>query len=88
MEKALEQLSYVQRVFFGRGIELVIAKFLAAEAKHGWNGKWRVADQKEVQKAFYEHINKGDPRDIIIYCLIMLWHGWTIKTPTQLKGMR
>lgn len=54
----------------------MVAKFIAAEAKHKWKDYWKVTTETEWRKAFEEHVKKGDPRDVMIYCAIALARGW------------
>jgi hypothetical protein len=61
------------------GVEQCLDKFAAAELKHHWKDKFLTAKEDEIQAAFREHVAKGDPRDVVVYCFIMLWHGWKIK---------
>jgi len=54
-------------------------KFAEAERKHKWQDKFLTATEDEVQEDFKRHVAKGDPRDVAIYCFIMIFRGWSIK---------
>lgn len=53
-------------------------KFIAAQMKHGWNDYWAYTTEPEWRAAFHEHVMKGDPRDVMIYCAIALARGWKL----------
>lgn len=57
----------------------VVEKFLAAEEKHGWKDEWtRIGEQREKFIAeLQRHVQKGDPRDVAIYCAIAQHYGWS-----------
>lgn len=67
------------RELFRIGIKAVMQKFAFAERKHQWKDAFLTADKEIIQKDLYAHLEKGDPRDVIIYCLILLYHGWSTK---------
>lgn len=72
-------VSHAGRELFRTGVITVLKKFAVAEKKHAWNDLFITCSEDAVQEDFRRHIEKGDPRDVIIYCLIMIYRGWTIK---------
>lgn len=57
----------------------IIDKFVAAEVKHNWQDEWRTASKEVIQKRFHEHVQKGDPADVAIFAIIMMYHGYSTK---------
>ena len=72
----LSRLSPAAANMIGAATRQMIEKFVAAEAKHGWNDKWRWCSETEWRADFEAHVKKGDPRDLMIYCAIALARGW------------
>ena len=57
-------------------------KLHAAEIKYAYSDNWMLPDwEKECRANFLAHINKGDPRDVAIYCAFMWKHGWPTIAP-------
>ena len=53
-------------------------KLRVAELKYGYADEWRRKDWMEVCKAeLIRHIDKGDPRDVAIYCAFLHYHNQT-----------
>lgn len=54
--------------------EELAAKMRAAEEKYGYSNGWKNTDwMEELKRHFKNHIEKGDPRDVAVYCAF-LWH--------------
>jgi hypothetical protein len=55
-----------------------------ARLKHGYEGHtWRSPDWEALwRQEVFEHIAKGDPRDVAIYCAFGWYHGWSLVEPT------
>lgn len=65
-----------------RFAQIMAEKFHAAEVKHGYTDAW-LGDgwEDECRTALYEHLAKGDPRDVANYCAFMWHHGWSTAIP-------
>lgn len=62
-------------------------KLYKAQLKYGYDTDWKQDWwQSQCQAKFYQHIAKGDPRDVAAYCAFMWWHGWSTKTPESLES--
>ena len=58
------------------------AKLRAAEIKYGYTDNWARHDWKEeCQRHLLEHLAKGDPRDVAIYCAFLWHHAWPTLPP-------
>ncbi len=64
----------------GEATQRMTEKFIAAEQKHKWKDYWQATTEAEWRKGFEEHIRKGDPRDVMIYCAIAIARGWSTAT--------
>ncbi|KAF6596661.1 DUF551 domain-containing protein [Cronobacter sp. EKM101R] len=52
-------------------------KLHKAEQKYGYSNGWMSPDwYNECLQSLWEHIEKGDPRDVAAYCAFMWHHGW------------
>lgn len=52
-------------------------KLHRAEQKYGHANGWMATGwYNECLQQFWEHIVKGDPRDVAAYCAFMWYHGW------------
>lgn len=61
-------------------------KLHAAEEKYGYDDGWSgSAWEDECRERLYEHLEKGDPRDVANYCAFMWHHGWNTKAPVALR---
>lgn len=74
---------------------LALAKKLRlAEEKYGHTDGWSRDDwEAECRDHLYQHLEKGDPRDVAAYCAFMWHHGWItyrpeITAPPADAGMR
>lgn len=57
-------------------------KLKDASEKYGYNDDWSKDDWKDsLATQLYEHVLKGDPRDVAAYCAFAWYHGWPV-TPT------
>lgn len=57
--------------------EAMAAKLREAEQKYGYRNGWRTQDwETECRQHMHDHIAKGDPRDVAIYCAFMWCRGW------------
>lgn len=54
--------------------EAMIEKLASAEKKYGYTNLWMNSDwMDECRAKLFEHVLKGDPRDVAAYCMF-LWH--------------
>ena len=69
-------------VAFSRVLEY---KMRIAAARYGYVGSpWRSPDwEVEWRSALREHVEKGDPLDVAIYCMFGWYHGWST---TEVSG--
>lgn len=67
------------RELFRMAVKNIIRKFADAEKKHNWKDLFLTATETDIQEAFREHLKKGDPRDVAIFCFIMIFRGFSIK---------
>ncbi|HCB3603246.1 TPA: DUF3850 domain-containing protein [Klebsiella aerogenes] len=52
-------------------------KLYKAEQKYGRSIDWMKDDwYDDCLQSLWEHIEKGDPRDVAAYCAFMWYHGW------------
>lgn len=52
-------------------------KLYKAEQKYGRSTDWMKDDwYGDCLQSLWEHIEKGDPRDVAAYCAFMWYHGW------------
>ena len=62
--------------------ETLASKMKDNQEKYGYGNEWKTQDwEDDCRKDMIEHIEKGDPRDVGIYCAIMNHRRWltTIK---------
>ena len=71
------------RELFKISVKSIIRKFADAEKKHNWKDLFLAASEIDIQHAFREHIEKGDPRDVAIFCFIMIFRGWKIQSKSE-----
>lgn len=70
-----------------RFAEELAIKLRKAEVKYGYTNKWKNDDWRyQCANDLIDHIVKGDPLDVAIYCAFMWHHGWktSIKTVTRI----
>ncbi|HHZ8310772.1 MAG: hypothetical protein KHZ25_27215 [Klebsiella oxytoca] len=52
-------------------------KLYKAEQKYGRSTDWMKDDwYDDCLQSLWDHIEKGDPRDVAAYCAFMWYHGW------------
>lgn len=52
-------------------------KLIKNQEKYGWSNEWLTRDwEEECRQEMIEHLKKGDPRDIAIYTMFMIYRGW------------
>ncbi|WP_434117054.1 hypothetical protein [Klebsiella michiganensis] len=62
-------------------------KLYKAEQKYGRSTDWMKSDwYDDCLQSLWEHIAKGDPRDVAAYCAFMWWHGWSTKPAEGLES--
>ena len=55
-------------------------KLYNAEKKYGRSTDWMKDDwYEDCLQSLWEHIEKGDPKDVAAYCAFMWHHGWKAK---------
>nr|WP_301538314.1 hypothetical protein [Providencia rettgeri] len=60
--------------------EVVAEKMRATELKRGMTNEWTKPDwESACINDFLRHVDKGDPRDLAVYAIMMIHHGWTTK---------
>lgn len=61
-------------------------KLRDAELKYGRTDGWLRHDwEHECHKQLADHMAKGDPRDVAIYCAFMWARGWSTNPPRKLR---
>lgn len=56
-------------------------KLLKNQSKYGWSNEWLTSDwEQECREEMMKHIQKGDPRDVAIYAMFMMYRGWSTAT--------
>lgn len=59
-------------------------KLYNAEVKYGRQTDWMKDDwYAACRQSLWEHIAKGDPRDVAAYCAFMWYHGWKTEAAQQ-----
>ncbi|AIO65770.1 hypothetical protein [Burkholderia oklahomensis] len=59
-----------------------VMKDKLAQARAKGRGGWEMCDRRELSRTLHEHIEKGDPRDVANFCM-MLWHHGVAISPAQ-----
>lgn len=67
-------------------------KLAAAEVKYGYGDSWATPDDEDWPhpKCFTDlvkHLQKGDPRDVAIYCAFLWYHGLSTSKCIEMAGM-
>ena len=58
-------------------------KMREAEIKYGYSGGWTDPNwEAKCRAELWDHIVKGDPRDVAIYAMFMWYHGWSTAKPS------
>ena len=61
--------------------EEIRQKMIKSQKKYGWSNEWLTQDwEDECRKQMIEHFKKGDPRDVAIYSIFMIYRGWSTNT--------
>ncbi|MGE9312868.1 hypothetical protein ACLOAU_14565 [Niabella sp. CJ426] len=56
-------------------------KMIKNQEKYGYGNEWLTEEwEQECRDNMMEHIQKGDPRDVAIYALFMMYRGWSTKS--------
>lgn len=57
-------------------------KMIRNQEKYGWTNEWLTSNwEDECRDEMMKHLGKGDPRDVAIYAMFMIFRGWsTIKS--------
>lgn len=59
--------------------EELARKLRANEIKHGFGTDWAsTLTEERCRRDMFEHMGKGDLRDVAIYCAFMWRRGWTL----------
>ncbi len=59
-------------------------KLRAAELKYEYSDGWKTESwEEECRQHMHDHVAKGDPRDVAIYCAFMWARGWSTKGPLR-----
>lgn len=52
-------------------------KLIKNQEKYGYSNEWLTLDwEQECREEMMKHIQKGDPRDVAIYTMFMIYRGW------------
>lgn len=58
--------------------EALAEKLYAAQVKYGYEDSWKYGGWEEkCREDLMNHLDKGDPRDVAIYCAFIWYHGWS-----------
>jgi hypothetical protein len=58
----------------------IAEKMYKSEVKYGWTNEWQTDDwEEDCKTGLYEHLKKGDPKDVAVYAAFMWHHGWDTK---------
>lgn len=53
-------------------------KMIKNQEKYGWSNEWLTENwEQECLSEMRKHIDKGDPKDIAIYAMFMIYRGWS-----------
>jgi hypothetical protein len=53
-------------------------KMISNQKKHGWSNEWLTDNwEDECLSQLRKHVDKGDPRDVAIYAMFMIYRGWS-----------
>jgi len=59
-------------------------KMIKNQGKYGWSNEWLTCDwEDECREEMIKHLKKGDPRDVAIYALFMMFRGWSTTPPKE-----
>jgi len=55
-------------------------KMISNQKKYGYSNEWLTYDwEKECSMELRKHLDKGDPKDVAIYAMFMMYRGWSTK---------
>ena len=55
-------------------------KLIKNQKKYGWSNEWLIQNwEEECCEQLVEHLKKGDPKDVAIYAMFMIYRGWSTK---------
>jgi len=55
-------------------------KMIRNQEKYGYSNEWLMHDwEDECRENMMSHIEKGDPKDVAIYAMFMMFRGWSTK---------
>ncbi len=53
-------------------------KMIRNEEKYGYSNEWLKHDwEEECRNELRRHLDKGDPKDVAIYAMFMMYRGWS-----------
>lgn len=68
--------------------EEMARKLRAAEVKYGYSNSWLTESwNSRCEEALFEHLLKGDPRDVAIYAAFMWRRGWSVDLPHRIRTL-
>jgi len=54
---------------------------ISNQEKYGWTNEWLTSDwEEECREEMRIHLEKGDPRDVAIYAMFMIYRNWSTHT--------
>lgn len=66
--------------------ELLIKKAEKAEQKYGYTTEWTEPERiPALAKEFQQHVEKGDPLDVALYCMFLLYHNVSTKGNSHVR---
>jgi hypothetical protein len=64
----------------------ILDKAYKAEEKYDWRNLWALPGwEVDLRTKIREHMEKGDPRDVALYAMFAMWHGWSLKDGGQVS---
>lgn len=55
------------------------------KGRGGWNRPHEVSHEALVE-ALDHHLQKGDPRDVALFCMMLHYHGWATRLPPTVEA--
>lgn len=60
------------------------AKMIRNQKKYGYTNEWLTSDwEDECREHMMQHIKKGDPKDVAIYAMFMMYRGWSTSNDSS-----
>lgn len=57
---------------------ILACKMVANQEKYGYTNEWLTQDwENECKEHLLKHLYKGDPKDVAIYAMFMIFRGWS-----------